>query len=71
MCVCLPYQQRHEELVQVDDLDAAQTHRHLPVHLGHVAVTVGLCRSRKQGQLEAEDFVPNDGHGLQGEQERN
>lgn len=59
-------QQRHEELVQVDDLDAAQAHFDLPIHLRHVAITISLCRPRKQGQLEAEQLLTDDGHSLQG-----
>lgn len=62
-------QQRHEELVQVDYLDAAQTHRDLPVHPRRVRVTVPLRRPRKQGEFEAEHLLAHDGHRLQGEEE--
>lgn len=64
VCISVSDQQRHEELVQVDDLDAAQAHFDLPIHLGHVAITISLCCPRKQGQLEAEQLLTNDGHGL-------
>lgn len=53
--------------MQVDDLDAAQTHRDLPVHLRRVAVTFPLRRPRKQGEFEAEHLLTHDGHRLQGE----
>lgn len=55
--------------MQVDDLDAAQPHRHLPVHPRRVDVPVALCRPRKQGEFEAEHLLTHDGHGLQGEEE--
>lgn len=66
VCVSMSDQQRHEELVQVDDLDAAQAHFDLPIHLGHIAITISLCCPRKQGQLEAEQLFTNDGHSLEG-----
>lgn len=53
--------------MQVDDLDAAQTHLDFPVHLRHVAVPLPLCCPRKQRQFEAEHLLTHDGHGLQGE----
>ena len=55
--------------MQVDDLDAAQSQRHLPVHPRRVTVPVALCRPRIQGQFEAEHLLAHDGHGLQGEEE--
>lgn len=66
VCISMSDQQRHEELVQVDDLDAAQAHFDLPIHLRHVAITISLCCPRKQGQLEAEQLLTDDGHSLQG-----
>lgn len=75
VCVCAQvrasHQQRHEELVQVNDPDAAHTQRNLPIHSGGVAVALGLCRSWKQTQTEAENLLANDRHGLWGEPERN
>lgn len=32
VCISMSDQQRHEELVQVDDLDASQAHFDLSVH---------------------------------------
>lgn len=69
--VCASHQQRHEELVQVDDPNAAHTQRNLPIHPGGVAVALRLRRSREQTQTEAEDLLANDGHGLWAEPERN
>lgn len=67
MCVCIIVsdQQRHEELVQVDDLDASQAHFDLSVHLWHVAITISLCCPRKQRQFKVEQLLTNDGYGLQ------
>lgn len=61
----LTNQQRHEELVQVDDLDAAQTHRDLSVHHRHVFVALPLCRPQKQRQFEVEHLITHDGDHLQ------
>lgn len=68
--VCVSHQHRHEELVQVDDPDAAHPQRHLPIHPGGVAVALGLRRSRKQTETEAEDLLAHDGHGLWGGSQR-
>lgn len=54
--------------MQIDDLDAAQPHGNLPVHLGGVRVTFSLRSAGIQGHLKAEHLLAHEGHRLTGSQ---
>lgn len=51
--------------MQIDDLDAAQLQRDLPVHLGGIGVAVALGGVGVQQHFEAEHLTSHYGHGLE------
>jgi len=58
------HQQRHDELVQVDHLDAAHAQPDAAVRPGGVAVAGALGGVRSQTHVEAEHLVAHDGDRL-------
>lgn len=63
-------QQRHEDLVQVDHLDAAHTQLHPPVAPGRIGIGAALGSTRRQTQDQAENLLPHDGDHLEHKHER-
>lgn len=58
------HQQRHDELVQVNNLDAAHVQLQSAISFGGVSVTDALCGVRSQTHGEAEHLITHDGDGL-------
>lgn len=58
------HQQRHDELVQVNHLDAAYIQLHSAISFGGVGITGALCGVRSQTHGEAEHLITHDGDGL-------
>lgn len=61
------YHDGGDELVEVDELDAAHRQRHAHVHLRHVQVGVALCRVRVIHHAEVKDLLVCYRNSLMGE----
>lgn len=58
------HQQRHDEFVQVNHLNAAYAQLHSAVSFAGVGVTRALCGIRSQTHGKAEHLITHDGDGL-------
>lgn len=59
------YQQRHEKLVQINDLNAAHFQWHFTIHFGHVHISFSCCSLWIKGQRKPEHLIPHYRDGLQ------
>lgn len=58
------HQQRHDELVQVNHLDAAHIQLQSAISFGCISIGCPLGSIRHQTHCEAENLITNDGHDL-------
>lgn len=53
----MPYQERHEELMQINYLDAAHFQSHFTIHLRHISIGFPCSSIWIKWHLKSEDFI--------------